>query len=89
MLKEAGLNIWFDEERMRGNVQRQMQQGIDESACFVAFITQKYIEKVNSDNISDNCLLEFNYAALRKHIRPLIPVLMDPAASNPADWVGP
>eukprot|EP00976_Prorocentrum_cordatum_P064647 1177570-Prorocentrum_minimum.AAC.2 len=89
MLMEAGLNIWFDEERIRGNVQEQMQQGIDKSASVVVFITQQYIQKVNSDNISDNCQLEYKYAALQKHKRPLIPVLMDPAASNPADWVGP
>eukprot|EP00959_Pyramimonas_sp_CCMP1952_P205617 4299934-Pyramimonas_sp.AAC.1 len=74
---------------MKGNVQKQMQQGIDDSASVIVFITQQYIAKVNSDNPTDNCLLEFNYAALRKRNRPLIPVLLDPAASNPEDWVGP
>ena len=89
LLKAAGLKTWFDEEKMKGNVQKQMQKGIDKSASVIVFITQQYIAKVDSDNISDNCQLEFTYAALQKHKRPLIPVLLDPAASNPADWVGP
>eukprot|EP00959_Pyramimonas_sp_CCMP1952_P067637 1411902-Pyramimonas_sp.AAC.1 len=35
ILKEAGLKTWFDEERMKGNIQQKMQEGIDHSACVV------------------------------------------------------
>ena len=47
-LKAMGLNNWFDEERMHGNVQLQMCNGIDESAIVVVFVTKRYLEKVGS-----------------------------------------
>eukprot|EP00733_Pompholyxophrys_punicea_P001935 Pompholyxophrys_punicea_v1_NODE_1192_length_876_cov_1.528624.p2 type:complete len:116 gc:universal NODE_1192_length_876_cov_1.528624:350-697(+) len=43
--KERGLLTWFDADQMEGHVVSQMCNGIDKSACFVVFITLKYIEK--------------------------------------------
>jgi len=89
LLKGMGFNTWFDEEELQGDVQEKMQEGIDQSACVVVFITNRYIKKVASSNLSDNCKLEFTYAARNKHKRPLISVVLDPNARNTDDWVGP
>ena len=55
-LKKRGLNPWFDEEAMQGDITAAMQTGIDESACAIYFLTKRYLEKVNSKNPADNCL---------------------------------
>eukprot|EP00959_Pyramimonas_sp_CCMP1952_P475373 9504149-Pyramimonas_sp.AAC.1 len=88
IFKKAGLATWIDEEKMQGNVQETMMRGIDSSACVIVFITKRYIEKVAGTNENDNCKLEYKYAALNKSTRPLIPVLLDPAAKDPASWEG-
>ena len=59
-LKRMGINSWFDEERMHGDVQSQMCKGIDESAVIVTFVTDKYIKKVDSGDKADNCFQEFS-----------------------------
>ena len=59
-LKRMGINSWFDEERMHGDVQSQMCKGIDESAVIVTFVTDKYIKKVDSGDKADNCFKEFS-----------------------------
>ncbi len=38
-LKQLGLNTWFDEERMEGNIVDQMCKGIDESAVVAVLST--------------------------------------------------
>ena len=45
-LKQMGFVTWFDEERMRGNINEQMAQGIDRSQAVIVFITKRYIGKV-------------------------------------------
>ncbi|CAK4754210.1 unnamed protein product [Aphanomyces euteiches] len=90
LLKAKGITTWFDEEKMEGNVKKQMIHGIDNARAIVVFVTQRYIDKVGGSNAEDNCQLEFNYAARRKTATKMIPVLIDPAPSlkNPATWTG-
>ena len=57
-LTAAGMRCWFDEEQMQGNINKQMTKGIDGSAVIVAFITSRYVTKVNGDGPNgedDNC----------------------------------
>lgn len=85
-LKQKGLITWFDEEKMKGNIKEQMTKGIDNSQCIVVFITQRYVEKVASDNAEDNCKLEFNYSCLRKTANKMVAVVMEERMRNTSEW---
>ncbi|RYH14454.1 toll/interleukin-1 receptor domain-containing protein [archaeon] len=87
-MKKRGLKTWFDSEKMEGNVKKKMISGIENAFCIVAFITQRYMEKVDSDNAEDNCQLEFNYASRRKTARKMVPVVMEARMRSTADWIG-
>ena len=61
-LKEVGITTWFDDERMYGNIVRQMTNGIDNARIVIAFITKDYINKVRGEGgngPSDNCKVKF------------------------------
>ena len=54
----AGLSIWLDEDEMRGDVNQQMTDGIEDSACVVAFVTKRYIDKAGGkgpNGADDKC----------------------------------
>ena len=87
-MKKRGLKTWFDSEKMEGNVKKKMISGIENAFCIVAFITKRYMEKVDSDNAEDNCQLEFNYASRRKTARKMVSVVMEARMRNTADWIG-
>mmetsp|Transcript_37643 Transcript_37643/g.94374 ORF Transcript_37643/g.94374 Transcript_37643/m.94374 type:complete len:518 (-) Transcript_37643:436-1989(-) len=87
-LKKQGLVTWFDGERMQGSIVDQMSSGIDSSHTVVAFVTQRYVQKVaQTGNPRDNCKLEFNYATSRKP-GMIVPVVMERRMKNTADWTG-
>ena len=65
-MNAEGVTTWLDEEKMEGDIISKMTGGIEESTCVVVFLTKRYIEKVGGSNPSDNCKLEFDYAALKK-----------------------
>ena len=77
-LRKMGYTTWYDEDEIvNGNIDFSMTNGIDECECFIACLTNKYIQKINyaskNFNIRDNCYKEFNYANLRqKKIIPLV-----------------
>lgn len=82
------LITWFDEEKMEGNIQEKMANGIDNATCVIIFVTKNYLLKLNGDNAGDSCKLEFNYAALRKTSRNMIAVVLEPEMRNTAKWSG-
>jgi hypothetical protein len=51
---------------MEGEIDRAMIKGINASRVFILFITDRYLKKVNGDDVTDNCRKEFNYAILEK-----------------------
>jgi predicted nucleotidyltransferase len=56
-LRAHGIDPWFDEERMRGDVNDQMAVGIDESDVVIVFITLEYIKKASGrgpNGMNDN-----------------------------------
>lgn len=85
----------FDEERLHGNIQKKMCDGIDQSFVCVVFITQNYVQKVGSNNMADNCKKEFEYSERRLTAAAMIPVMMEAANGNasscrsPSTWGGP
>jgi endonuclease YncB( thermonuclease family) len=77
-LKKRGLNTWFDESKIDGNVRFKMAEGIDNTKCVVVFITNDYRNKVNSLDMKDNCKYEFTYAMNQLGSQNMIPVVMEP-----------
>ena len=65
-LTSAGVPTWFDEEKMEGQVDVAMAEGLEESALVLVCVTQRYMEKVKGKNQADNCFTEFAYA-VRAH----------------------
>ncbi len=45
-LVARGLHLWFDEERMIGDIETTMLAGVDASAVFIPFITTVYSQKL-------------------------------------------
>ena len=84
-LKRLGFVTWFDHERMTGNIRQQMANGIENTKCFIAFLTQRYLDKVVSGNTKDNCRLEFDYASNKVE---MIAVVLDSCMKNPSTWSG-
>ena len=88
-LKSKGIRTWFDDERMENDVKDQMTSGIDNSRLVLAFVTRAYIDKVRqTDNASDNCKLEFKYAANRKTAKGMLAIVMEPGVRDTKTWDG-
>lgn len=90
-LQAKGLNTWFDEDRMHGNIEDAMTRGIDKSACVIVFITSRYIHKVGGKGErgeDDNCRFEFGYAARRKGVGRMVPVVMEQRCLDSTTWTG-
>ena len=81
------IETWFDDDRMTGSVQHKVAEGIDNTKCVVVFVTQRYLDKVNSDDINDNCNFEFGYV-VRKRGNNIITVCMEHRLRNPLTWSG-
>eukprot|EP00047_Mylnosiga_fluctuans_P012056 m.24296 g.24296 ORF g.24296 m.24296 type:complete len:341 (+) comp3994_c0_seq2:169-1191(+) len=62
-LRDLGLSLWFDEERLSGDILREISDGLEASATVVCFITQAYLNKVQRDpRDGDYCQMEFSTA---------------------------
>ena len=75
-------NLWLDEERLQGDIVKQMADGIDQSKLIIVFITKAYISKVNGEGPNgqdDNCSREFRYAINMRGSENMIVVLMEMA----------
>ena len=90
-LKTAGIKTWFDEERMRGNVNKTMAKGVEGAEAVVAFITKRYIEKASGENPqgeNDNCYFEMNLVLNTPHlgVEKVIVVVMEPGMKAQGAW---
>ena len=84
-IKKLGYVTWFDNERMVGNIREQMANGILNTKCFIAFITNRYHDKVVHGPDTDNCRAEFDFASMKV---PMLAIVLDPSMRNPHDWKG-
>ena len=67
------------------------QDGIEQSACVVVFITQSYLLKASGDGpngLDDNVKFEFDHALRRRGVRRMVSAVMEPSCSNPREWRG-
>ena len=87
-LKARGYKTWFDEEKLAGNIDMEMAQGIEQTEGVIAFITRRYYEKVNGENARDNCQKEFQYASEIKTRAKIVPVVMEESMRDATPWKG-
>ena len=87
-LKTHGYKTWFDEEKLAGNIDEKMAQGIDQTKGVIIFITRRYYEKVNGENAGDNCKKEFQYASKVKTPARMVPVVMEKSTRDLTPWSG-
>jgi hypothetical protein len=90
-LNAAGLAPWFDEERMRGDINKTMSDALSNSACVVCFITERYITKASGNGpngANDNCKFEFDTTLLNSSlgVDRMIAVVMEPRCRDPRSW---
>lgn len=84
-LRKKGMDVWFDETHMKGNILDAMCRGIDASDVVLVFVTTAYLDKVQSGNDSDNVRREFMYATQRPE--KLLAIRFD--SELPGKWHGP
>jgi hypothetical protein len=86
-LQSVGLNTWFDEDQMQGNIMNRMSQGISGSAVVLICVTRRYMEKV-SQEAGNNCKLEFEFATQRRTDAFMVPVVMENSMTDTSKWNG-
>ena len=84
-LKKKGVDVWFDETHMKGNILDAMCKGINTSDVVLVFVTDRYIRKVETGNDNDNVRREFMYA--KDYPDKMIAIRFDD--SLPSKWSGP
>ena len=90
-LQAEGLTTWFDDQKMRGNINDQMADGIDSTDVVLVFITSRYLAKVSGrgeHGPNDNSKFEFDYALNRKGVERMLPIVMESRCRNPKTWQG-
>ena len=87
-LKRIGYKTWFDEERINGDIDDRMAEGIEQTNCVIVFMTQKYYKKVSGKTANDNCKLEFSHAKRMKTSDKMIVVVMEPCMTKTEEWKG-
>ena len=87
-LTSAGVPTWFDEEKMEGQVDVAMAEGLEESALVLVCVTQRYMEKVKGKNQADNCFTEFSYAVRAHTPANMLCVVMEPRMKRTNTWKG-
>ena len=87
-LKRIDYKTWFDEDKMSGDIDDRMAEGIENSKCVIVFMTKKYHDKVNGKIANDNCKLEFSHAKRTKTSDKMLAVVMEPCMTNTKEWKG-
>ncbi|CAK9030922.1 BspA family leucine-rich repeat surface protein, partial [Durusdinium trenchii] len=87
-LKSQGKTTWFDEDRLTHDITQQIARGIELSNKVAVFITQRYMEKLETDE-EDYCREEFQAACNIAGARNMIGVVMEPRMLDQRRWRGP
>lgn len=87
-IRNCGWSIWIDEEKMIGNIDAAMANGIDNAEVVIICLTEAYFKKINESANNprkrDNCLKEWTYTNTRNKL--IIPVVMEPFLLNINNW---
>ena len=58
-------------------------EAMDFTKCFVVFISEKYLQKINSENVRDKCCFEFVYGTrIHSATNCIIPIIVDSKLSG-------
>lgn len=87
-LDELGYRTWFDEEKIMGDIDDEISEGIEQTKCVIVFMTRQYHNKVNSRDPYDHCRLEFNHAKRMVSIDKMVAVVMEPCMTEAKKWTG-
>ena len=87
-LLKVGYKTWFDADKMAGNIDEKIAQGIEQTEGVIVFITWNYHKKVNSINDKDYCKKEFMYASRVKAKSKMIPIVMEESMCSTSKWSG-
>lgn len=87
-LKRMGYKTWFDEDRLCGDIDDQIAEGIEKTECVIVFMTKNYHNKVNGKIANDNCKLEFSHAKRKKTSGKMLAVVMEPCMVKAKEWDG-
>lgn len=87
-LRGKGLLTWYDEALPARDLVAHVTTGINRSRSLVCFLTQKYIDNVVGNQVTEHCNMEFNYTLSKKHPEYIIPVVLEENLLNPALWGG-
>jgi hypothetical protein len=71
------LTTWFDENCMHGDIRSRMQVGVENASVVVVFLTNDYLEKINTKDRRDNCNFEFNHAFEKKGNKKMVVVILE------------
>ena len=84
-LQDLGYVTWFDDKEMYGDIRARMAEGIKNTKCCLAFLTEEYHQKVVYGPESDNCKSEFDFASTTVPVRA---VVLEECMKNPHTWEG-
>ena len=87
-LMKVGYKTWFDGDKLTGNIDEEITNGIEQTKGVIIFITQKYYEKVTGTDDKDNCKKEFMYASRIRAKSKMIPVVMEKGMRDTRKWRG-
>ena len=89
-LQQLGYITWLDNNNQQviGNIRDQIEGRIENTKCFIAFITDRYHDRVVGGNGKDYCRLEFNYASSDNIKVPMIGIVLDTAMKSTSNWKG-
>ena len=91
-LTSIGFKVWFDDEKLSGDIAKQISQGLDDALVYMAFVNKDYVEKieVGSDRGGvDWFYYEFNAALFASHgRRNTIVIVCEPALLDEKTWLG-
>jgi len=85
-LRLMGWCVWLDEDCIKAgdDIDSKMTSGILTSDAVCVCCTRKYLEKINTNAKSDNCVKEWK---LLHHARmPVVPIVMEPFLLEPNSW---
>jgi alpha-tubulin suppressor-like RCC1 family protein len=91
-LKKLGVNTWFDQDKLSGDIVLQISAAIEKTSIMVVCLTKRYMDKVKQISSStagniDYCQMEFMYAKRQK--KQMIVVVLEPELKDTSLWTGP
>lgn len=87
-LRRRGVDTWFDEDEMHGDIDAAMALGLEGSDVVVVLLTRAYADKVATAALDprarDNCYKECSFACTNTKV--CLPVVFEPCMRDVSSW---